>query len=223
MTGMRLLEYVSEPRSAIIRHLEGDGLEVGVVPRTHQFGLEEEHDLGGEERNAVVRRQRHVINRSRDRKVPPILPETGLDFGEEDLYSVPGSIVGEHLMHRQVESLTAPCLDGPLADETGRMWSDLEHGPLGEVVEHSTLVIAGDDDIDVLVLTRHPIHEEIDRPPARDVPRSGEAAYRLESGDEIRNHDVMLSRSNEPVPNALRDRSPRLDSISDADYFANWA
>lgn len=220
---MGTLEGIGQPFELLRSHPRQRRREVSIIPLSQKRRLEQQDDLGCKERDTVAADRYCITQPSFHVCVASVTPDTTVDLAEQDLDAIPIGIVCEDLVDRELELLTSPTDDRPLADSAARMWDHLEQLPVGEVIEHRTLVIAGDEDVDILMLARHLTHEQVDRPPAGDVPRSGEIACRLEGRDEIVKHNVILFNPDESGPNTQRNPTPRTNSISDADYFANWA
>ena len=80
---------------------------------------------------------------------------------------------GEDMVGVELEWCPVPDLDGSLAGQTVGVREDHVPGPIGQVLVDRVLMETTDNEVDILVLSGDPSHEQIDRPAPRQAPGHG--------------------------------------------------
>src|SRR5215210_476466 len=190
VTGMHHFERFAEPRSARPAEERSDQAEVVLVLRLRVPGLVQELDLGCDDRNAGRRALRELAHVQRDARVPPAHPQTPVRVVQEELAFLVAGFPGirrrtarygtkEDLVDRELQDFAV------IPRVPHARPRDLECRPVVEVHLQIALVVAEDADLEVLVLARHLVQEEVDRPAAADEPGMGVAVQLREGGRDV--------------------------------------
>src|SRR5215212_5403494 len=173
MARMHELESALQPRALFVRQSRERLAKVVLVLLAGVLRLVQELDLRNDSRNPAGRAEGQLLDRPLDPRVSPTDPNAVFDVVQEELTLLGLRLPGvrrwtasgraeEHLMDRKGQEFAL--LPGQPAVER------LELLPTREVLLKLVLVAPENPDLEIFVLSRHPVEKEVDRPAPADIP-----------------------------------------------------